>query len=146
MNDSTGAWDVIRALHLLCAVIWVGGLFFLILIMRPALSNLAPAQRVDVYRGAFHRFLRLLWLVIPATLLTGYILLFDEFGGFSEARWNVHLMHMLGLAMGAAFLTIWFGPYQPFQRGQGRAIDLIRPLLIISLALGLVTVVIAALG
>lgn len=136
-------WAVLHALHVLGAVVWVGGLFFLMLIMRPAIADLDPAQRVDVYRAAFHRFLRMLWVVIPGVLLTGYIMLFGEYGGFIDGKWNLHLMHMLGLGMSVLFLTTWFGPYQPFRKGQGRAIDLIRPLLLTSLFLGLATIVVA---
>jgi len=50
-----------RVLHLLGAVVWVGGMFFALLIMRPALASLDPPQRIDVYRAAFHRFFRLIW-------------------------------------------------------------------------------------
>lgn len=143
MTDSIDVWSVLHALHVLGAVVWVGGLFFLLLIMRPAISQLDPPLRVDVYRAAFHRFLRMLWVVIPGMLITGYAMMFGEYGGFTDGRWNLHLMHMLGLGMAALFMTIWFGPYQLFRRGQGRAIDLIRPLLVTSLLLGLATIVVA---
>jgi hypothetical protein len=53
---------------------------------------------------------------------------------------------MLGLAMAAIFLGIWFRPYQRFRNGQGRAIEIIRPLLIANLVLGLITIVLGALG
>jgi uncharacterized membrane protein len=146
MIDDIDVWHVVHALHVLGAVIWVGGMFFAILIMRPALGDLDAVRRVDVYRAAFYRFFRLVWVVMPMMLLTGYMMLFGEFGGFTLASWNVHLMHMLGLAMAAIFVGIWFGPYQRFRGGQGRAIDVIRPLLIANVVLGLVTVTIAALG
>jgi uncharacterized membrane protein len=146
VTDTIDIWGVMRALHVLGVVVWVGGLFFVILIMRPALSDLDPPQRVDVYRAAFHRFLRLIWVVMPGVLLTGYILMFGRDGGFTDGPWNLHLMHMLGLGMAVIFLTIWFGPYQVFQKGRGRAIDLIRPLLVASLLLGLATIVIATIG
>jgi uncharacterized membrane protein len=139
-------WRLLHVLHVLGAVVWVGGIFFAILIMRAALEDLDPARRVDVYRAAFHRFFRLLWLVMPGMLLTGYLMLFVKYGGFGDAPWNIHLMHMLGLAMAAIFVSVWFGPYKRFQQGQGRAIDIIRPLLIANLVLGLVTIVVAALG
>lgn len=143
MSDLDAFWSVMHTLHVLGAVVWVGGLFFMLLIMRPAIASLDAPQRVDVYRAAFHRFLRMLWVVIPGMLITGYAMMFGEYGGFTDGNWNLHLMHMLGLGMAALFVTIWFGPYQPFRRGQGRAIDLIRPLLMTSLILGLATIVIA---
>ena len=145
MIDGIGVWQAMHALHVLGAVVWVGGMFFAMLIMRPALADLDAVRRVDVYRAAFHRFFRVIWMVMPAMLLTGYGLLFMKFGGFADAPWNVHMMHMLGLAMAALFVAIWFGAYQRFRGGQGRAIDTIRPMLIANLLLGLVTITIAAL-
>jgi uncharacterized membrane protein len=146
MNDGLYFWPLVKALHVLGAVIWVGGMFFAAMIMRPALGNLDTPRRVDVYRAAFHRFFRLIWLVMPTMLLTGYLMLFGEYGGFALANWNVHLMHMLGLAMSAVFVAIWFGPYQQFSKGQGRAMAVIRPMIFANALLGLATVVIAALG
>jgi uncharacterized membrane protein len=146
MTDGFDFWQLMRVLHLLGAVVWVGGMFFALLIMRPALASLDPPQRIDVYRAAFHRFFRLIWLVMPGMLLTGYIMLFGAFGGFADATWNIQMMHMLGLAMTAIFLGIWFRPYQRFRNGQGRAIEIIRPLLIANLVLGLITIVLGALG
>jgi uncharacterized membrane protein len=143
VNDLVDPWMIVRTLHVLGAVVWVGGLFFALLIMRPAIADLAAPQRVDVYRAAFHRFLRLLWVVMPLMLGTGYLMLFGKYGGFADGAWNLHLMHMFGLAMSGIFLGLWFGPYQAFQCGQGRAIDLLRPLLFMSLVLGLATVVVA---
>ncbi len=146
MTDDPNLWPLVRALHVLGAVVWVGGMFFIAMIMRPALADLDTPRRVDVYRAAFHRFFRLIWLVMPTMLLTGYLMLFGEYGGFALANWNVHLMHMLGLAMAAVFVAIWFGPYQQFRNGQGRAMAVIRPMIFANMLLGLATVVIAALG
>jgi uncharacterized membrane protein len=146
MTDGFDLWPLVHALHMLGAVIWVGGMFFAMLIMRPALADLDTPRRVDVYRAAFYRFFRLIWLVMPTMLLTGYVMLFGQYGGFALANWNVHLMHMLGLAMAAVFVAIWFGPYQRFRTGQGRAMEVIRPMIFANMLLGLATVVIAALG
>src|SRR5271156_1925500 len=146
MTDGFDLWPLMRAVHVLGAVIWVGGMFFAALIMRPALADLDTLRRVDVYRAAFHRFFRLIWVIMPAVLLTGYIMLFGEYGGFALANWNIHLMHMLGLAMSALFVAIWFGPYHQFRNGQGRAMAVIRPMIFANMLIGLVTVVIAALG
>ena len=146
MIDVDDVWRLMHVLHVLGAAVWVGGMFFAMLIMRPALAALDAPRRVDVYRAAFHRFFRVIWVVMPGMLVTGYVMLFGEFGGFADASWNVHLMHMLGLAMAALFVAIWFGPYQQFRKGQGRAIEVIRPMIIANLVLGLVTIVIAAAG
>jgi len=141
MTDGFDFWPLVHAVHMLGAVIWVGGMFFAMLIMRPALADLDTVRR-----AAFYRFFRLIWLVMPTMLLTGYVMLFGQYGGFALANWNVHLMHMLGLAMAAVFVAIWFGPYQRFRTGQGRAMEVIRPMIFANMLLGLATVVIAALG
>jgi uncharacterized membrane protein len=146
MIDPMDFWRLMHVLHVLGAVVWVGGMFFAILIMRPALADLDAPRRVDIYRGAFGRFFRVVWIVMPGMLLTGYVMLFGQYGGFAGADWSVQMMHMLGLAMAAIFVGIWFGPYQRFRGGQGRAIDAIRPMIIANLVVGLVTVAIAALG
>ncbi len=145
MIDDPDFWLMVRVVHLLGAVVWVGGMFFVLLIMRPALSSLDPSRRVDIYRSVFHRFFRMIWVVMPGMLLTGYLMVYGELGGFAGAQWNVHMMHMFGLAMSAIFLGTWFRPYRAFRDGQGRAIDIIRPMIVANLVLGLVTVAVAAL-
>ena len=146
MIDAGDFWRAVRAVHVPGAVVWVGGMFFAMLIMRPALEALDAPGQVDVYRAAFHRFFRLIWLVMPAMLLTGYVMLFGEYGGFAGVGWNVHLMHLLGLTMAAVFVAIWFGPYRQLRAGQGRAVAAIHPMIVANLVMGLATVVIAALG
>lgn len=146
MIDAGDFWRAVRAVHVLGAVVWVGGMFFAMLIMRPAMEALDAARRGDVCRAALDRFLRLIWLVMPTMLLTGYVMLFGEYGGFAGVGWNVHLMHMLGLTMAAVFVAVWFGPYRQLRAGQERAMGAIHPMIVANLALGLATVVIAALG
>jgi uncharacterized membrane protein len=146
MIDAIDIWHLMHVLHLLGAAVWVGGMFFAILIMRPALVGLDPPRRVDIYRAAYRRFFIVIWWVMPGMLLSGYGMLFRKYGGFADAGWNIHLMHMLGLAMAAIFVATWFGPNRRFQEGQGRAIDVIRPMITANLVLGLVTIVIAGLG
>jgi len=41
-------WGLVLALHILGAVVWVGGMFFALLVLRPGLSVLAPAQRLEL--------------------------------------------------------------------------------------------------
>jgi uncharacterized membrane protein len=145
MIDASDFWQLMRVVHLLGAVVWVGGMFFAILIMRPSLASLDPSRRVDIYRAVFSRFFRMILVVMPGMLVTGYLMVYGEFGGFADAPWNVHLMHMLGLAMSAIFLATWFGPYRAFRNGQGRAIEIIRRMVVANLVLGLVTLVVALL-
>lgn len=146
--------NLFYALHLLGAVLWVGGMAFAILCLRPALSALEPPQRLALHQGVLSRFFRILWHVMPAVLLTGWLLLFGWYGGFRGAGWHVHLMHFLALLMAGVFLSIVTGPWRDFRAAMAAgdpprastAVDRIRQLVTINLALGLVTVAVAAWG
>jgi uncharacterized membrane protein len=143
-------WGWVEALHVLCAVLWVGGMFFAYVVLRPSLAVLEPMQRIALHTQVFRRFFLVVWHAMPLILLTGFAMLFVEFGGMAGVGWNVHLMLLLGLIMSAVFLLIFFGPYARFRRTTERAtlvsnIDKIRKLIGINLVLGVVTVVVALL-
>lgn len=146
--------SVLGALHLLGAVFWVGGMAFALLVLRPSLSVLDPAQRLALHGQVFRRFFRVVWHAMPIMLLAGYGMLFFVFGGFAQVNWAVHLMHLLGLIMAAVFLVAFFGPWQAMRAALASgdsasatgAVDRIRKLIAVNLVLGLVTVVVAAWG
>jgi uncharacterized membrane protein len=136
--------NVLLALHLLGAVLWVGGMFFALVVLRPSLAVLAPADRIKLHLGVFRRFFLVIWHAMPIVLITGYALLFGVYGGFGRVGWNVHLMHLLGLIMGAVFVWVFFGPWAALRGGDTAAVDSIRRLVQINLLLGVVTVLVAA--
>jgi uncharacterized membrane protein len=144
-------WSGLLAIHILSAVIWVGGMFFAYLVLRPSLSVLEPPQRLLLHTQIFRRFFLIVWHMIALLLLTGFALLFGLYGGMAGARWPVHAMMTLGIIMTIVFVAIVFGPYARFRRTTDRArmvanLDTIRKLIGLNLVLGLITVVIAALG
>jgi uncharacterized membrane protein len=143
-------WGWVLALHVLCAVIWVGGLFFAYVVLRPSLAVLEPVQRIALHTQVFRRFFLIVWHVMPLILISGFAVLFGFYGGMAGVGWNVHLMLLLGLIMSAVFMLIVFGPYARFRRTTERAtavacIDRIRKLIGVNLVLGIVTVVVALL-
>ena len=143
-------WDWVLAVHVLCAVIWVGGMFFAYVVLRPSLSVLEPIQRIALHTQIFRRFFLIVWHVMPLILLSGFAALFGLFGGPATAPWNVSVMMLLGLIMSAVFLLIVFGPYARFRRTTDRttivaSMDRIRKLITVNLVLGIVTVVVALL-
>ena len=140
-------YGVLKALHVLCAVVWVGGMFFAYVVLRPSLSVLEPAQRIALHGQVFRRFFLIIWHAMPLIVLTGFAMIFAVFGGMAGVRWNVHVMLLLGLIMAAIFLAIFFGPYRTFRAAPGPApLDTIRKLIGINLILGLLISVIAVLG
>jgi len=144
-------WDRwVLAVHVLCAVIWVGGMFFAYVVLRPSLSVLEPIQRIALHTQVFRRFFLVVWHIMPLILLSGFAVLFGFYGGLAFVGWNVHLMMLLGLIMSAVFLLIVFGPYARFRRTTDRAtaaacVDRIRKLIGVNLVLGVITVVVALL-
>lgn len=144
-------WDRwLLAVHVLCAVIWVGGMFFAYVVLRPSLSVLEPMQRIALHTQVFRRFFLIVWHVMALILLSGFAVLFGLYGGPATAPWNVSVMMLLGLIMSAVFLLIVFGPYARFRRTTDRttivaSMDRIRKLIAVNLMLGIVTVVVALL-
>ena len=143
-------WGWVLAVHVLCAVIWVGGMFFAYVVIRPSLSVLEPIQRIALHTQIFRRFFLIVWHVMPLILLSGFAALFGLFGGPATAPWNISVMMLLGLIMSAVFLLIVFGPYARFRRSTDRttivaSMDRIRKLIAVNLVLGIITVVVALL-
>ncbi len=141
-------------LHLLGAILWVGGMAFAILVLRPSLSVLEPAQRLLLHAQIYRRFFLIVWHAMPILLITGWALLFGWYGGFRDAGVHVHIMNLTGVVMAAVFLAIWFGPYAAFRaamtRGEGpaaaAAANRVRLLITANLVLGLVTSIVAGFG
>ena len=145
---------VSSALHQLAAVVWVGGMFFAYLVLRPALAELAPAARLAVWQAVFGSFFRWVGAAIAVLFATGYALVFGGWGGFADVGLHVHLMHGLALVMLAVFVALVHGPWRRFRAakaagddtGAAAALGGIRRLVAINLALGLVTTVLGASG
>ena len=140
-------YGLLKAVHVLSAVIWVGGMFFAYLVLRPALAVLEPPQRIALHTQVFQRFFKIVWHVMPLLILSGFAIIFGTFGGMAGVRWNVHAMLLLGLVMAGVFAALYFGPYRTFRDSPGPVpLDAIRKLIGVNLALGLLTTAIAVLG
>ena len=62
---------------------WVGGMFFAYVVLRPSLSVLEPPQRIALHSQVFRRFFLIIWHVMPVIVLTGFIMIFAVFGGMA---------------------------------------------------------------
>jgi len=143
-----------HALHVLAAVIWIGGMFFAHLVLRPSLQALEPAARLPVWQGVFTRFFRWVWLSIIALFGSGISMVSLEFGGFSTLSGYVRVMMALGVLMTLIYLYLYVVPWRRFRAATlasegslaGAQIRQIRLLVTTNLVLGLITVVIGASG
>lgn len=147
--------NLLYVAHLLGAVLWVGGMAFALLCLRPAAHEvLEGPQRLALMQGVFRRFFLIVWHAMPTVLLSGWVLLFGWYGGFRGVGWHVHVMHMTGLLMGAVYLSIALGPWKAMRAAMAAgdrtaaaaAAEQIRRLVLGNLALGLLTVCVAAWG
>jgi uncharacterized membrane protein len=141
-------WGWVLAVHVLCAVLWVGGMFFAYVVLRPSLSVLEPMQRIALHTQVFRRFFLIVWHAMPLILISGFTVLYGFYGGPANVPWNINVMMLLGLIMSAVFLVVFFGPYARFRRTTDRAtttasIERIRKLIGVNLVLGIIVVVVA---
>jgi uncharacterized membrane protein len=143
------------ALHVLSAVIWVGGMFFAYMAMRPAVVEVIEAsQRGVLWCQTLSRFFPWVWLSVVLLLVTGYWMIFSVFGGMAGAGWHVHVMQTLGLIMMLLFFHVYFAPFRRLKQAvaeknleeAGRRVGQIRKLIGINLIIGIVVVVVGAGG
>jgi uncharacterized membrane protein len=145
---------VLVVLHILAAVIWVGGMFFAYMILRPAAGPLEPPARLALWARVFGRFFPWVWVSIVALLASGYAMLFVHFGAFAGAPLHVNVMQATGIVMMLLFLHLYFAPWRRFSTAveagawpdAGAQLNQIRRVVAINLALGLVTVAVGAGG
>lgn len=142
-------------LHVVSVVVWVGGMFFAYMALRPvAASQLEPPQRLLLWAGVFARFFPWVWAAVGVILATGLWMVFAVFGGFGSSGLHIDLMLGVGIVMILLFFHVFFAPYKRLQRAVatedwstgGKALGQIRILIGINLVLGLVTVAIASGG
>lgn len=142
-------------LHLLGVVVWVGGMFFAYMALRPAAVEVLQAPfRLRLWEVVFKKFFPWVWVSIFAILMSGYFIIFALIGGFANTAVYVHIMHGLGLIMMLMFFHVYFAPFNHLKKSVmaenwelgGKALSQIRLLIAINLTLGLTTIVVAVAG
>ncbi|HET7851434.1 MAG TPA: CopD family protein, partial [Methyloceanibacter sp.] len=135
------------ALHILSAVVWVGGMFFAYMVLRPAAGRLEQVERLALWHRVLGRFFPWVWACIVLLLISGYAMLFHSFGGFAAAPLYVNVMQGVGIVMMLLFLHLFFAPWRRFGRAVERkafpeaaeGLAQIRRIVAINLTLGLLT-------
>ena len=143
----------LKLIHLLSVLIWVGGMFFAYMVLRPAVVEiLEPPQRLRLWDAVFRRFFRWVWGAIAALLISGLYMIY-LYGGIAHAAPHVHIMLTSGLAMMAIYCYVFFACFKPLslhvanQRWQeaGAMLAKIRKLVAVNLSLGILTVIVVEL-
>lgn len=140
-------------LHLLGVVVWVGGMFFAYMALRPvAASVLEPPQRLNLWAGVFAKFFPWVWLSIALILGSG-LYMWMALGGMAAPAY-VFVMMGLGIVMMLIFAHVFFAAFKKLKRAVaeqawpagGAALGQIRMLIGINLSIGLITIVVAIVG
>ncbi len=141
-------------LHVLAVVIWVGGMFFAYMALRPAaVQTLEPPQRLPLWAATFQRFFPWVWLSIATLLGSGFYLI-AVYGGFAAVGLYILSMLAIGILMMLIFGHVYFACFSRLKRGvaakdwkaAGAALGQIRMLIGINLSLGLINIFVAILG
>ena len=147
------AFALAYSLHVLAALIWVGGMFFAWMILRPAaVTALEGPARLKLWVEVFQRFFVWVWIAVVVLPISGVGLLQMRFNGFETAPRYVQIMMGLYIVMVALFIRIQSLQLpelrkaveaQDWAAGAG-ALGRIRRLVGCNLIVGLVLVAIAA--
>ncbi|MBY8930266.1 CopD family protein [Pseudomonas sp. Wu6] len=101
------AFSLAYTLHVLAALIWVGGMFFAWMILRPAaMAALEGPARLKLWANVFQRFFVWVWVAVLILPISGVGLLHLRFNGFETAPRYVQVMMGLYLVMTALFIRI----------------------------------------
>jgi uncharacterized membrane protein len=145
-----------KTIHLLSIVVWVGGMFFTLYCLRPALAVLeAPALRMRLMHAVLKRFFRFVLIAALLTLLSGVGMIGMAAQSASQAglRFNMpidwHLMSALGTVMVLIFAHIRFRLFGRFGQAvakaawpeAGAALNRIRAEVSVNLGLGVLIIV-----
>lgn len=140
-------------LHVLAAVVWVGGMFFAYMALRPVAARLLePPQRLALWSKTLMRFFIWVWLAVIIIPVTGYWMIFSAFNGFAGVAWYVHIMQALGIIMILIFLHVFFAPFMRLRKAlkeenfqvAGENLNQIRRYVGLNLLIGILTIITAA--
>lgn len=143
-----------KLFHLLGVLIWVGGMFFAYVVLRPAAVDiLQPPERLRLWDNVFRRFFGVVWGAVGVILGSGLYMIY-QYGGMAHVPHHVHIMLLLGLVMVGVYVYVFFACYVPFNmhvakerwKEAGEILGKIRKLVGLNLTLGLITISVATIG
>lgn len=141
-------------LHLLGVAIWVGGMFFAYMALRPAAAKLLePPQRLPLWSAALGRFFSWVWLSMMLILGSGFYMI-SVIAELGKVPIYVYAMLYIGIVMTLIFGHVYVTSFAALKRtvaaqdwkAGGVALNRIRIAVAINLSLGLLNIVIATAG
>ena len=152
-------YALLKTLHVLAIIVWVGGMVFAHFFLRPALARLEPPARLRLMHEVLGRFFAAVLVAALVTLASGVWMLGRvaraavQAGGSFEMPFAWMVMTALGVAMVAIFLHIRFALYRRLARAvtaeqwpaAGEALGQIRRWVSVNLGLGVLVLLVTLL-
>ena len=122
-------------IHLLGVIVWVGGMFFAHVCLRPvAAAQLPPPQRLPLLAAVLGRFFTAAGIAIVAILVSGLL----RFGSAMMLIYLLIILRYYPRLTAAVEARTW--------PAGGAAMEVIRKLVLVNLVLGVATIAIALSG
>ena len=153
-------YAILKTVHVLSIILWVGGMAFTLFFLRPAVASLEPPVRLRLMQNVLGRFFAAVLALALLTLISGTWMMLDVAGRAAELPgaefrmpWTWSLMAGLGVLMIAIFGHIRFVLYQRLRiavvdsawAAGGAAMSAIRVWVRVNLAIGLLIVAVVVL-
>jgi uncharacterized membrane protein len=127
-SEGIGMYDYAKLVHLIAGIVWMGGMTFMLLALRPALLQTLDAQPRALLMGqVWKRFFALVLIAIVLLFATGTHLYTATFraarlatgDGGVPLGWNVMLV--LGITMMLIFGHIYFAGFKKYRLAIAKA-------------------------
>lgn len=130
-------------LHLLGIVVWIGGMFFAQMALRPSVNALPPEQRLPLLAAVMGRFLGWAGAAIVLIFASGGAMMVADRG--AGATLAVRVMAGIAVVMTLIYVYIVARPFRALRSGvaardwaaAGAAMGVVRLLILINLELGI---------
>lgn len=153
-------YALLKLIHLLGVVIWVGGMFFTLFCLRPAAQGLEPPLRVGLMQAVLGRFFSVVLVAGVATVFSGLAMvvrqgmLTRQTGAAFNMPMDWSVMGVLGLVMLAVFARVGLALYPRLKQAVaaqdwpagGQVLARIRLWVALNLGLGVVIILTVVLG
>jgi uncharacterized membrane protein len=146
-------YALLKTVHLLSIVAWVGGMFFTLYCLRPAVAALDGPVRVRLMLAVLAGFFKVVIVAAALVLITGAWMMNSaaQAAALAGGKFNMpldwYVMAVLGLLMVAVFGHIRFVLFKRLQRAvDTQALGSIRSWVMVNLGLGVVIVVATQVG
>jgi uncharacterized membrane protein len=153
-------YAALKTLHLLCIIVWIGGMVFAQFFLRPAVATLAAPERVRLMHDVLGRFFNAVLVAAVLALGSGTWMIGRTARQMAQSgvKFNMPIewmvMALLGFVMLAIFGHIRFALYKRLTRAVaeaawpagGAALASIRTWVTVNLVIGVVIVAVTLLG